>query len=166
MTEPDEALLWAREERVKFWEKAPGVRDADRSAHINNARSGASDGDLEEAVTGRLHWLDGNRAGAAGSRYYIKALEARVKKLEACAAEQDRHNGVGAGMVIAAALIVRVWGQTVEAEEILNAAGIVSFDDLRKCEVDAYDVWPLRPVLRRILGRPALLGLAKYRGEA
>jgi len=80
--------------------------------------------------------------------------------------ELDRHNGVGAGMVIAAALIVRVWGQTVEAEEILNAAGIVSFDDLRKCEVDAYDVWPLRPVLRRILGRPALLGLAKDRGEA
>ena len=80
--------------------------------------------------------------------------------------ELDRHNGVGAGMVIAAALIVRVWGQTVEAEEILNAAGIVSFDDLRKCEVDAYDVWPLRPVLRRILGRPALLGLAKCRGEA
>ena len=82
------------------------------------------------------------------------------EELDARVAEQDRHNDVGAGMVIAAALIVRVWGQTVEAEEILNAAGIVSFDELRKSKVDAYDVWPRRPVLRSILGRPAPLGLA------
>lgn len=105
------------------------------------------------------YFADAFRAGSAASAERIKELEARV-------AEQDRHNDVGAGMVIAAAIIVRVWGQTVEAEEILNAAGIVSFDDLRKCKVDAYDVWPLRPVLRSILGRPAPLGLAKYCGVA
>ena len=82
MTEPDEALLWAREQLVTFWEKAPGVRAADRAVHINNARSGASDGDLEEAVTGRLHWLDGNRAGAAASAERIKELEAEVRELK------------------------------------------------------------------------------------
>ena len=82
MSEPDEALLWAREQLATFWEKAPGVRAADRAAHINNARSGASDGDLEDAVTGRLHWLDGNRAGAAASAERIKELEARVAAFE------------------------------------------------------------------------------------
>ena len=82
MTEPDEALLWAREQLATFWEKAPGVRDADRAVHVNNARSGASDWDLEDAVRGRLHWLDGNRAGAAASAERIKALEARVEAFE------------------------------------------------------------------------------------
>ena len=82
MTEPDEALLWAREQLATFWEKAPGVRDADRAVHVNNARSGASDGDLEDAVRCRLHWLDGNRAGAAASAERIKELEARVDALE------------------------------------------------------------------------------------
>ena len=82
MTDVEEALLWAREQLATFWEKAPGVRDADRAVHVNNARSGASDGDLEEAVRGRLHWLDGNRAGAAASAERIKELEARVAELE------------------------------------------------------------------------------------
>ena len=146
MTEPDEALLCARE----HWAT---ICDEDGFPEVAEAyRRGVND---EVLATDALFY----RAGSAASAERIKELEARV-------AEPDRHNDVGAGMVIAAALIVRVWGQTVEAEEILNAAGIVSFDDLRKSKVDAYDVWPLRPVLRSILGRPAPLGLAKYRGEA
>ena len=146
MTDADEALLYARE----HWAT---ICDEDCFPEVAEAyRRGVND---EVLATDALFY----RAGAAASAERIKALEAMV-------AELDRHNDVGAGMVIAAALIVRVWGQTVEAEEILNAAGIVSFDDLRKSKVDAYDVWPLRPVLRSILGRPAPLGLAKYRGEA
>jgi hypothetical protein len=120
----------------------------------------------ERKMTKRSEALELWQGGPTFIAERITQLEAHIAELAARGGEQDRHNDVGAGMVIAAALIVRVWGQTVEAEEILNAAGIVSFDDLRKCEVDAYDVWPLRPALRSILGRPGPLGLAKYRGEA
>jgi hypothetical protein len=139
MIKPDEAMLWARDRMaIRCQEDGfPEVAEAYRR------------GDRDEFL-----------------RDDIEAYRADAVASSDSEEELDRHNGVGAGMVIAAALIVRVWGQTVEAEEILRAAGIVSFDDLRKCEVDAYDVWPLRPALRSILGRPGPLGLAKYRGEA
>lgn len=61
-----------------------------------------------------------------------------------------RDQGVGVGMVIAAAIIVRVWGHEVEAEEILGAAGITDMAAMRKFGVDAYDVAPLRNVLKRL----------------
>ena len=74
------------------------------------------------------------------------------------AVERARSEGVGAGMVIAAAIVVRTWGNTVYAHEILGAAGCRSFDDLRKWQVDAYDVWPLRATLRRVWRRPDVIG--------
>jgi len=83
MTEPDEALLWAREQAVAWWERAPGVREKDKAAHIENIRAGKSDDDLEDAVRDRLSWLEGYRAGTAASEARIKELEARVAELEA-----------------------------------------------------------------------------------
>lgn len=58
-------------------------------------------------------------------------------------------------MVIAAAIIVRVWGDEVQAEEILGAAGITTMADMRRFEVDAYDIMPLRGVLRSMNRRKA-----------
>lgn len=69
-------------------------------------------------------------------------------------AEREAHDrGVGNGMVIAAAIIVRVWGDDVQAEEILSAAGIRTIADMREMGVDAYDAWPLRNVVRRLSSR-------------
>ena len=79
MTQPDEALLWAREELATFWEGLSSVRDADKAVHVANARSGASDNDLEEAVMGRRHWLEGHRAGAAASEARIRALKEALR---------------------------------------------------------------------------------------
>jgi hypothetical protein len=79
MSKPDKALLWAREKRAQFWEGLSSVQDADRAVHAANARSGASDDDLEEEVTGRLNWLEGYRAGQAASAERIKALKEALK---------------------------------------------------------------------------------------
>ncbi len=67
--------------------------------------------------------------------------------------KQAHDAGVAVGMAIAAAIIVRVWGDDVQAEEILGAAGLNSVADMRRFGVDAYDVWPLRNVIRRLSGR-------------
>ncbi len=61
-----------------------------------------------------------------------------------------RYEGVGNGMVIAAAIIVRVWGDEVQAQEILGAAGLTTVAAMRRVGVDAYDVWPLRKVIRNL----------------
>lgn len=59
-----------------------------------------------------------------------------------------RGNAIGCGMVIAAAIIVRTWGDDVQATEILGAAGLTTMDDMRRIGAEAYDVQPLRGVLR------------------
>ena len=69
--------------------------------------------------------------------------------------------GVGCGMVIAAAIIVRVWGDEVQALEILGAAGARSMADLRAWGCDAYDVWPLRGVLRSLWRRKQPMDLKR-----
>ena len=69
-----------------------------------------------------------------------------------------RDAGVATGMVIAAAIIVRVWGEEVQAAEILAAAGCTTIDDMRRFGVDAYDVMPLRNVMRDLNDRPRPLG--------
>lgn len=70
MTEPDEALLWARELTAKEWERHGG------SPHIVAlARSGDFDHRLTLAA-------EGYRAGAAASAERIKVLEERVAELE------------------------------------------------------------------------------------
>lgn len=66
-----------------------------------------------------------------------------------------RDQGVANGMVIAAAIIVRVWGEEVQAEEILGAAGCTTMADMRRFGVDAYDVMPLRGVMRQIARQTA-----------
>jgi hypothetical protein len=83
--------------------------------------------------------------------------------MEAEALKEAHSNGVGVGMVIAAAIIVRVWGGDVQAEEILGAAGIKTVADMRRFGVDAYDAWPLRNVIRQLSGRPMPLGLGHRR---
>jgi hypothetical protein len=74
MTEPDEALLWAREERVKFWEQSSASRK-DIAMHVAAARAGDYDRNLHDDVYLRRSWLDGYRAGAAASDAKIKAME-------------------------------------------------------------------------------------------
>ena len=82
MTKPDEALLWAREQSVEFWEQS-GAAPKDVAYHIAASRSGEYDGDLENIAHDRREWLDGYRAGAAAS-------ESRIKVLEEALAEADK----------------------------------------------------------------------------
>ena len=79
MTKPDEALLWAREERVKFWERSSASRK-DIAMHVAAARAGDYDRNLHDDVYLRRSWLDGHRAGAAASEARIKALEEALIK--------------------------------------------------------------------------------------
>lgn len=53
---------------------------------------------------------------------------------------------VGHGMAIAAAIIMRVWGHSTEATEILNAAGYTSLQKLLDDGVDDYDIDALKPL--------------------
>lgn len=75
--------------------------------------------------------------------------------------DDERSAAIGVGMVIAAAIIVRVWGEEVEAQEILGAAGVRTVDDMRQIGVDAYDAWPLRNTIRQLSGRPIPLDFAR-----
>jgi hypothetical protein len=80
MTEPDEALIWAREQSVQFWESlaAKGLPPETIAAHVALARSGGYDCDLENEAEGRRNWLEGYRAGQAASAERIKALEEAI----------------------------------------------------------------------------------------
>ncbi len=70
MTEPDKALLWARENRVTRLEPTPYCNE------VPHIRLGVYDQQL-------LAEAHAYRAGAAASAERIKELEARVKELEA-----------------------------------------------------------------------------------
>lgn len=70
MSEPDEALLWARERMAGTWEQDGGPPLA-----VAAARAGDYDVFL-------MFEANAYRAGAAGSAERIKALEARVAELE------------------------------------------------------------------------------------
>lgn len=50
------------------------------------------------------------------------------------------------GMVIAAAIIQRTWGQNTMSLEILAAAGIKSVEDMEKLGCEQYDIAPFRNV--------------------
>ena len=69
MTEPDEALLWAREDAAAEWEK-DGFSDL-----ASKCRSGKYDPSLAQDAYAY-------RAGQAASAARIKELEARVAELE------------------------------------------------------------------------------------
>jgi hypothetical protein len=84
MTEPDEALQWAREQSVQFWESlaAKGLPPETVAAHAALARSGGYDCDLENEAEGRRNWLEGYRAGQAASAERIKALKEEIDALQ------------------------------------------------------------------------------------
>ncbi len=67
MTEPDEAILWARERAARWQDESGGEAGP-------SYRSGKLDGLLGEEV-------EGYRAGQAASAERIKALEAFLKRL-------------------------------------------------------------------------------------
>lgn len=82
MSEPDEALLWAREQSVQFWESliAKGLPPETVAAHVALARSGGYDSQLEQEAEGRRNWLEGYRAGQAASAETVKALEEAIRE--------------------------------------------------------------------------------------
>jgi len=55
---------------------------------------------------------------------------------------------IGQGMAIAAAILMRVWGDEVQAREIMGAAGYKTVSDLKRDGVDDYDIEALTPLLR------------------
>lgn len=66
--------------------------------------------------------------------------------------EQDRwhERGFAAGTAVAAAIIVNVWGDTVQAEEIMASAGLGSRAKCKALGVADYDLKILRPVFQSI----------------
>lgn len=60
----------------------------------------------------------------------------------------DREKYVGQGMAIAAAILVRVWGDDTQAKEIMGAAGYRSVADLERDDVDKYDIDVLATLFR------------------
>lgn len=56
-------------------------------------------------------------------------------------------NSVGVGMAIAAAILMRVWGDDVQAKEIIGAAGLTTEKKLLDIGVEEYDLCELRPLL-------------------
>jgi hypothetical protein len=60
-------------------------------------------------------------------------------------------DGVGVGMVIAAAIIVD--HSPVHAEELLGAAGIQSIADMREISCDDYDIDQLRDLVKEMQRR-------------
>lgn len=64
-------------------------------------------------------------------------------------------DGMGVGMVIAAAIIVE--DDSVYAEEILGAAGITTVKEMRAVGCDDYDINQLRPLVRDMARRKRLV---------
>lgn len=60
----------------------------------------------------------------------------------------SRSNAVGVGMAIAAGIIMSCWGDEVQAEEILGAAGLTTVAAMRASGVETYDIRLCLPVLR------------------
>lgn len=73
--------------------------------------------------------------------------------------EQDRwhERGFAAGTAVAAAIIVNVWGDEVQAEEIMASAGLGTRAKCKALGVADYDLNILKPVFQRI---------ARKRGKA
>lgn len=101
MTEPDEALLWARE-RAKARMSFPN--NPHRWIVARHAEVDAGKQDDE----GRVKWrAQGYRAGAAASAERIKELEARIKALEAAIRDANKRLKDYTDMT------VDQWGETV-----------------------------------------------------
>jgi hypothetical protein len=66
--------------------------------------------------------------------------------------DQDKwhERGFAAGTAVAAAIIVKVWGDEVQAEEVMASAGLGSRAKCKALGVDDYDLKILRPVFQSI----------------
>lgn len=81
---------------------------------------------------------------------------------------------VAVGMAIAAGIILSSWGDEVQAEEILGAAGLTTVAAMKAAGVDMYDIRLCVPVLktfrdrerRRAASRPADKALALEMADA
>ena len=73
-------------------------------------------------------------------------IVAALSEAPASAAEPERQKLLGIGMAMGASVIMQGWGDTVQAKEILGAAGFNSEADLVAGEVDEYDINLLRPI--------------------
>lgn len=64
--------------------------------------------------------------------------------------EQDKwhERGFAAGTAVAAAIIVNVWGDELQAEEIMASAGLGTRAKCKALGVDDYDLNILKPVFR------------------
>lgn len=67
--------------------------------------------------------------------------------------QTDEQRAIGCGMAIAAGIIVSGWGNEVQAEEILGAAGLTTVKALRESGVEWYDIRLLVPVLKTLRDR-------------
>ena len=65
----------------------------------------------------------------------------------------EEQNAIGVSMAIAAGIIVSTWGPEIQAEEILDAAGLTTVKELREAGVEWYDIRLLVPVLKTFRDR-------------
>jgi len=80
--------------------------------------------------------------------YGAKEFAARAIMAATEAERASRVNAVGVGMAIAAGIIMSCWGDEVQAEEILGAAGLTTVAAMRGAGVETYDIRLCLPVLR------------------
>lgn len=69
--------------------------------------------------------------------------------------EQDKwhHRGYAAGVAIACAIVVDVWGEEVQAEEVMRATGLTTRAKMKRLGVDDYDLDRLKPVFKTLATR-------------
>lgn len=72
-----------------------------------------------------------------------------MKVSERTAVEQSFDDGVVHGMAMAAALLVRTFGQDTLALEVLGAAGLDSKKTIHKLHLEDYDAEPLLRIVRK-----------------
>lgn len=119
--------------------------DAAATSDERYARLLTNDANLiaRASMAERAKW----EAELATLRAESELLRGSVKKAEL--------DGCGRGMAIAAGIICHSFGETVQAEEILQAGGIETVEKMREAGVDAYDVRRCRPALTAIRNRRA-----------
>ncbi|WP_395175769.1 hypothetical protein [Roseibium alexandrii] len=69
--------------------------------------------------------------------------------LYAKAKAAEEHAAVGRGMATAAAIIMRGWGETVQAKHVLECAGFEGIESLKDGGVDQYDIDALTPLFKQ-----------------
>jgi hypothetical protein len=108
-------------------------------AHAGAGTSVSADG---AARIDAIEAIDNAAYIVAAQPSTVLALLDRIEELEG-----GRKQEVGIGMAIAAAIVMRCWGDDTYASEILGAAGYRTVADLRADGVEWYDIRALAPVL-------------------